>query len=103
MGEAPLQIERDRPRGIGNKLGVVIFARDMPAEHAGGRNFTGNWPIECIGSGVNAGQASELRKLFEEKSFNCEVSSDGNPIYTSASHRRRALKLRGFCDKSSYY
>jgi len=60
------------------------------------------WPIECVASGVNAAQADDLRKFFVERGCPTEVSPDGNPIYTSAAHRRKALKVRGFKDRSSF-
>jgi len=58
--------------------------------------------MECIASGVNANQAGELRDFFAKSGVPTEVTSDGNPIYRNASHRRRALKARGFVDRSSY-
>lgn len=63
---------------------------------------TKGWPIECIGSGVQPEQASELRELFKKSGVPTEVSRDGNPIYRDASHRKKALKCRGFFDRSSY-
>lgn len=63
---------------------------------------TSGWPIECVASGVHASQADELRKFYKDHGCPTEVSSDGNPIYRNAAHRRKALKLRGFKDKSSY-
>lgn len=60
------------------------------------------WPMECIASGVNAEQASELRAHLAGKGVPTEVSKDGNPIYTSAAHRRKALKARGMFDRKSY-
>lgn len=84
-------------------VGGTIFKRDFTAEHQGVKS-KGDWPeIECIASGVNAAQAGELREHFRKNGMNIEVTNDGNPVYTSPSQRRKALKLRGFVDKSSYY
>lgn len=92
MGEAPASILLD--------CGCVAH-RDFSAEHRPRRAGAG-WPMECIASGVNAAQAGELREFFAKSGIPTEVSADGNPIYRSPEHRRKALKLRGFVDRSSY-
>jgi len=63
---------------------------------------TAGWPLECVASGVHPSQAGELRKFFADHGCPTEVTADGNPVYRSAAHRKKALKLRGFKDKSSY-
>lgn len=63
---------------------------------------TTGWPLECVASGVHPSQAGELRKFLSDHGCPTEVTADGNPVYRSAAHRRKALKLRGFKDKSSY-
>jgi len=60
------------------------------------------WPMTCVASGVNAEQAGELRSHLAEKGVPTEVTKDGDPVYTSATHRRKALKVRGFIDKNSF-
>jgi len=76
--------------------------RDLMAEKAGGSNHSANWPIECIGSGVSAHQAGELRAFFKKHGADCEVTGDGNPVYRDANHQKKMLKLRGFCNKASF-
>jgi len=93
MGQAPNSVTL--PNG-------KVAHRDFMAEHSGKRRSAAQWPIECIASGVSGHQADELRAYFKKHNFDCDVSNDGNPIYRDAQHRKRALKLRGFCDKSSY-
>ena len=63
---------------------------------------TSGWPMECVASGVHPSQAGELRKYFADHGCPTEVTADGNPVYRSAAHRKKALKCRGFRDKSSY-
>lgn len=63
---------------------------------------TKGWPLECVASGVNASQAGELRELLARRGVPTEVSSDGNPIYRDAKHRKKALKARGLFDKSAF-
>jgi hypothetical protein len=79
----------------------ALAERDFAAEHAP-RRSCGGWPMECYASGVHASQAGELREFFRQRGENVEVTKDGDPVYTSASQRKRLLKLRGFVDKSAY-
>lgn len=91
MGKAPRSI----------KIDGHIAKRAFAAEMASVPSTTG-WPLECFGSGVNAADAQKLSSLLKAKGVPTEVSADGNPIYQSANHRRRALKARGLFDKASY-
>lgn len=60
------------------------------------------WPMTCWASGVSASQAGELRAFLAGKGVPTEVTADGDPVYTSAAHRRKALRVRGFVDRSSF-
>jgi hypothetical protein len=60
------------------------------------------WPIECVASGVHPSQAGELREYLKKAGVPTDVTADGNPIYRDATHRKKALKARGMCDKSAY-
>lgn len=60
------------------------------------------WPMTCFASGVHASQADQLRDCLAKAGVPTEVTKDGDPVYRSAAHRRKALKARGFVDKSSY-
>ncbi len=96
MGDAPCEVVLDDGR---------VAERSFQAEHGGYRRPINDdcWPMKpCYASGVNASQASELREYLAKRGCPTEVSPDGDPVYTSASHRRRALKLRGIHDKASY-
>jgi hypothetical protein len=94
MGKAPKFIDM----GLGN-----LAHRDFRAEQCGVPSKGAGWPIECIASGVNAGQADQLRAEFERVGVPTEVSKNGNPIYTDATHRRKALKARGLHDRKAFY
>lgn len=93
MGKAPKKITLADGR---------VAERSFQAENlprAAGRG----WPMEpCFASGVSATQAPELRKFFADHGCKTEVTNDGDPIYTSPGHRKKALKLRGMYDKSGY-
>lgn len=78
-----------------------LYRRSLQAECVSTPSQKG-WPIECVASGVNASQAGELRDFFTKAGVSTEVSSDGNPIYRDAKHRKKALKCRGLHDRSSF-
>lgn len=61
------------------------------------------WPMKpCYASGVHASQAQELRDHLAKRGCPTEVTPSGDPIYTSAAHRKKALKIRGMHDKASF-
>lgn len=80
----------------------VVARRSYRAEIKGGQQPKG-WPLTCYASGVHAGDAQALRDHLKDAGVPTEVTSDGDPVYTSAEHRRRALKARGMFDRKSYY
>lgn len=93
MGEAPETLD----------ISGVPAYRDFRAEHSPRKARSESWPMApCVGSGVNAAQAGELRKFLADRGVPTEVSSDGDPVYTSAGHRKKALKVRGLHDNASY-
>ncbi len=77
------------------------FKRDFLAENKAFPSTAG-WPMECFASGVHADDAGKLRDHFRDIGVPTEVSSNGNPVYRDARHRKKALKARGFMDKSAY-
>lgn len=101
-GEAPGEIVLD--------YGYIAY-RDYQAEVMGqtaivkgtSNRVKRTWPMKpCIASGVHPDQAQELRDHLSERGCPTEVTGGGNPVYTSAAHRRKALKIRGFHDKAAY-
>lgn len=92
MGEAPSAVNLEDGR---------LAERDFAADHVARPSKTG-WPITCVASGVHPSQAEELRKYLKSHGVSTEVTSQGDPVYTSKEHRKRALKIRGFFDCASY-
>ncbi|MCP4899993.1 MAG: hypothetical protein GY906_23745 [bacterium] len=87
------------------------FRRDYQAELSGMIGIvkgstspirTRAWPMTCVSSGVQATQAGELRDHLRKRGCPTEVTRDGDPVYTSATHRKKALKVRGMVDKNSF-
>ena len=112
-GEAPDEIPFLRIPSVSKELFTAY--RDRQTEALGMTTSVKNsdnpvksgrvspWPMEpCIASGVHPDQAQELRGHLEKHGCKTEVNKEGNPIYTSASHRKRALKCRGLNDRNSY-
>ena len=89
MGDAPQSIERDGK----------IWTRNYTAEHSTKHRPGAGWPMKpCVSTGVNAVQAQDLRDFYRKHGETIEVSSSGDPIYTSQRQMNRDLKLRGFRD-----
>ena len=92
MGEAPEMI----------LVGGQEAVRDFQAEQGGAPRSTGSgWPMApCFASGVNAAQAPELRKFLADRGCPTEVTSDGDPVYRSPAHQKKALGLRNLHNKA---
>ena len=60
------------------------------------------WPMTCYASGVHASDAQSLRDHFTKAGVPTEVTKEGDPVYKNAIHRKKALKCRGYVDKSSF-
>lgn len=103
--EDGVTVERACPMGHAPARVFVegkVARRDYQAEHVTVPPTAG-WPMEpCVGSGVNAAQAGELREFFKKHGENVQITNDGDPIYENAAQRKRLLKLRGLHDRSSF-
>lgn len=80
----------------------VVARRSYQAERVGVPPTKG-WPLTCYASGVGPEQAQELRDEFKRLGVPTEVTPGGDPIYTSAAHRKKALRARGLFDRAAYY
>ncbi len=90
---------------VGGKKAERSFADErksfgMGTKHEG--RPSGTWPMTCMASGVHPEQAGQLREFLAKSGVPTEVTSGGDPIYTSARHRRKALKVRGMIDKGKH-
>ncbi len=94
-----LQAFRDRQAEVAG-MHLSVRGSENPTQQ---RRRQNPWPMEpCVASGVHPSQAQELRDHLTSRGCPTEVSRDGEPIYTSAAHRKRALKCRGMYDRNSY-
>lgn len=86
IGEAPHEVEV-----AGSVYTRIVEPVGVPA--------SAGWPMVCKASGVGEDQASALREYYKSHGVPTEVTASGDPIYTDANHRKRALKCRGMFDK----
>jgi hypothetical protein len=91
VGKAPKSVTVD---GVTYKRYYLAESVSVPA--------SAGWPLTCYASGVHPSQADELRRHFDKVGVPTEVTPDGDPVYRNAAHRRKALKARGFVDRSSF-
>ncbi len=82
-------------------VGGRVARRDYRAERVAVPPTAG-WPLTCYASGVHPEQAGELRQYLADRGVPTEVTDGGDPVYTSAVHRRKALKVRGMFDRNSF-
>jgi hypothetical protein len=77
-------------------------ARDFQAENLPKRAGGSGWPMApCFASGVNPEQAQELRDHFKRHGCPTEVTNDGDPVYRSPGHQKRALACRNMHNKAA--
>ncbi len=97
MGDAPPSVVLDS----GQRAVRDFRAEGVGGQVAGTKTPCKGWPMApCVASGVHPDQAGELREHLTRRGCPTEVTGGGNPVYTSAAHRKKALKIRGFCDKN---
>ena len=76
-----------------------IIKTETASRHGRGK---AKWPMDpCVGSGVHASQGKELADFLEKRGCPTEVV-DGDPIYRTPKHRKKALGLRGLHDRNSF-
>jgi len=92
MGEAPTTIRKDGKTGKRNRRAERVA---VPGASC--------WPMKpCVASGVHPSQAQKLRDYFKKHGLNVQVNDNGDPIYESVAQRKRALKIRGIHDNTSF-
>lgn len=79
------------------------MSRDIRAEHVGFRHSAGKWPMESVAAGVSAEQVPEMVAFDRQNGVPTEYSQDGNPIFTSKTHRKKYLRAHGMYDRNAGY
>ncbi len=93
-------ITGDVPEKI--KLGKKWFSRNFRAEHSGTKHIAGTYPFASTAAGVSPEQVPEIMKVDAQAGVKTEYTKGGDPIFTSANHRRKYLKVHGLVDRSSW-
>lgn len=73
------------------------------SKHPTGSHKPKGWPMNCEASGCHPSQVGEFTKMMSDEGVPTDFTPDGRAIYTSRSHRRKALKVRGMHDKDAGY
>jgi hypothetical protein len=98
-------MSEDRPDAIFEHRDgrMVRFERDFSAERKSLQTETApGWPMApCVSSGVDPSQAQELRDFLKKSGVPTEVTSQGDPIYRTPTHQKRALAARGMHNKAA--
>jgi len=80
-----------------------VMDRDLPAEHGGNRDTPGNWPMESYAAGGHPDDAKANEKIARDKGVPTHFSKDGDPIFTSRSHRKKFLQAHELIDRNAGY
>jgi hypothetical protein len=82
---------------------LTIYTRDYGSERKSLQTETSvGWPMPpCNSSGVQPEQAQELRDHFKKHGVPTEVTKQGDPIYRTPTHQKRALACRGMHNKAA--
>ena len=100
IGEAP-DFLVDQGQTCNRSFQAEIVSQSVSVKNGNG-HVKRAWPMPpCVGSGVHASDGPKLAKFLKDHGCPTEVV-DGDPIYTSAAHRRKALKCRGLRDNNAH-
>lgn len=80
----------------------LVMQRDFRAEQ-GVPHFAGTWPMTSYAAGICPDEIPKFRKFDKEKGVQTEYTPDGDPIFTSAKHRRKYCEAHGLYDRNGGY
>jgi len=78
-----------------------VMNRDLQAEHGGRRHCAGTWPMASYAAGISPDEIAEFRKLDRANGVPTEYTPDGDPVFTSARHRREYCQAHGLYDRNA--
>jgi len=79
-----------------------VMQRDYQAE-MGGRHRCDTWPMASYAAGIAPEEIPESRKFDREHNVPTDYTPDGDPVFTSAKHRRKYCEAHGLYDRSAGY
>ena len=98
--ENRLIAERKKPMLC--KCGKKI-QRDFAGEQCGRRNTPGTYRMESYAAGIDPSEIPEFRKIDAAGGVPTDYSNDGDPIFTSAKHRRKYCRVHKIHDRNAGY
>jgi len=101
FGEAPGEVEVDGARAV-RDLRAELAGSTISVRAGSGRHSKAAWPMTCYASGVHPDQAGELRDYLRKRGVPTEVNRNGDPVYESATHQKKALAVRGMNVRNSF-
>ena len=63
----------------------------------------GNWPMASYAAGVSPDEVPELQKIDRLHGVKTEYTADGDPIFTSKSHRKKYCEVHKLFDRNAGY
>lgn len=100
FGNAPEFVMIDGEKAM-RDIRAEICSQSVSVKGGSG-HVSRTWPQTCVASGVHPEQAGQLRNYLKDRGVPTEVLPTGDPVYTSAAHKKKALRARGMCDKSAF-
>ena len=77
-----------------------VMKRDFQTDF-GARSHCGNWPMTSYAAGVHPKQIPEMEKFDKEHGVPTHYSGDGDPSFTSPTHRRKYCEAHGIFDRNA--
>jgi len=77
-----------------------IMQRDFQTDF-GGPQHCGNWPMTSYAAGVHPKQIPEMVEFDKKHGVPTHYSEDGDPVFTSPSHRRKYCMVHGLFDRNA--
>jgi len=78
-------------------------AHDMGIVREKTHDVHGTYPMTSYACGVHAEEVPERMVADRQAGVPTEYSNDGDPVFTSAGHRNKYLKMRGIHDRNAGY
>lgn len=80
-----------------------VMQRNFPAESQGRKHKPGNWPMESYAAGISPEEIPEFREIDKKGGIPTDYNSDGDPIFRTATHRKKYCQLHELYDRNAGY
>ena len=79
-----------------------VMNRDFKADF-GKQRVADVWPMASYAAGVHPDEVPEMKKYDKEHGVPTEYNNDGDPIFTSRTHRKQYCEAHHLFDRSAGY